>query len=84
MGGDQPVIDIARMRGRVAQAGNAWNPGESADQLAQSPRSTFRGCAVIGVDVLTEERDLARPEGGEPASLDDDLGRGAEYSAPRV
>ena len=45
MGGDEPVIDIARMRGRVAQAGNARDPGEGADQLAQPPFARRPGAA---------------------------------------
>src|SRR6266849_9386656 len=85
MRGDEPVIDILGMRGRIAQAGDAWYRGERADQLAQSPRSAFGGCAVIGIDVLTQEGDLARPGGGKPACLGDDLRRWAGVlRAPRI
>ena len=73
MGGDQPVVDIARVRGRVADAVETGHIGKRPDQLAQAPFAAVAAVAVIGVDVLPEQRDLAAPLRGEQARLVEDL-----------
>ncbi len=86
MRGDQPVIDIARMRRRVADAGQPRQPCEDADQLAKAPLAASIRCrAVIGIDVLAQQRDLARSIGDKAARLGDDLGgRTRIFGATRV
>ena len=85
MRGDQRVIDIARMRGRVAQPGEAGDRGERADQLAQPPLAALSGSgAVIGVDVLPSSVISRAPSATSRLASAITASAGREYSAPRV
>ena len=60
MGGDQLVVHVARMRGGVAQPRQAVDLGQGEQQPAEAPDVAPGALAVIGVDVLAQEGDLAR------------------------
>ena len=77
MGGDQPLVDIARMRGGVANAVEPGEPGERAHQIAEAPFPVIETLAVIGVDVLPEQGDLPRARCDQFARLVQDLRRRA-------
>ena len=70
---DQRIIDVAGMAGRVAQAHDAGNFGEAMQQLAERPGHTVRTFAVIGVDVLPDQGDLAHAIVGKPHHVVDDF-----------
>ena len=74
MGRDQRVVHVARMARRIAQAREARDLGEALDEARERPHAPVRPVAVIGVDVLPDERDLAHPGVGEALGLGDDLG----------
>src|SRR5690348_16454402 len=85
MGRDEVVVDVAWMTGRVAQARDARNLGESEEQSSERPRPPVGSDAMIGVDVLPDERDLAHSAVGEMLRLGDDLRRRArDFGAARV
>ena len=71
MGGDQIVVHVARMGGGVADARQALDLGQRPDQPRQRPgRPPVRArLAVIGVDVLAEQRDLDRARRHQLARL---------------
>src|SRR6185437_2153898 len=80
MGLDQLVIDIARMRSGVADARETRNLGGGADQ---APEAVFS--IMVGVDVLAQQRDLARAEFDEtPRLRDDGVGRPRIFRAARI
>ena len=82
---DQRVIDIARMRGRVADAGEPGRSRRGPDQIAQAPLPAARAGAVIGVDVLPEQGDLARAGDGQGACLGQHLCRRSRiFGAARI
>ena len=82
---DQRVVDVAGMAGRIAQAGDAGNIREPAQQAAQRPGPPVRTFAVIGVDVLADQRDFAHAVVGEPQHVVDDLCDRTRYlGAPRI
>src|SRR3546814_3957213 len=67
MRGDEVVVHIERMRGRVAQAGDAVDLRQRADQSAEAPDAAApdaaapdapRCFAVVGVHVLPQQGDL--------------------------
>ena len=75
--GNQFVVHVARMAGRVAQPCDARNFGESEQQPAKSPCGAVRSHAMIGVDVLAEQRHFAHARRRQPLRFSDDLGNGA-------
>ncbi len=75
MSRDQPVADIARVRSRVADAVETGEFRQGADQLRQPPLAAVQAVAVIGVDILAEQRDLARAVLDELARLVQNLRR---------
>ena len=78
MGGDQVLVHVARMGGRIANAREAGQVGERADQPAETPfGSASRSFAVIGVHVLPQKGDLARAPLDQPSGLRDDRSGGA-------
>ncbi len=82
---DQLVVHIARMRGRVAQPLEPRQLGERANEPAEAPHCAIDAVAVIGVDVLAQERDLARARGDEPLGFGDHRRGGArEFGAARI
>ena len=73
MRGDQIVVHVARMAGGVAQPRDAGNFGEPVQQAAERRGAAVGALAVIGVDVLADQRDLAHAGVGQPLGLGDDL-----------
>ena len=69
---DQLGAEIARMRGRVANPLQAIEVRERADQAGEIPVATIRSGAAVGVDVLPEQRDLARAGRDQPPRLGQD------------
>ena len=55
---DQIVVHVPRMARRVADALDRAYLGEALDQLRQRPGPAVGSLAMIGVDVLTEQRQL--------------------------
>ncbi|MGY3630616.1 hypothetical protein ACVWWI_007547 [Bradyrhizobium sp. USDA 3686] len=85
MGCNQTVIDIARMAGRITQPRDARERREVLQQPAERPAFSVRSLAVIGVDVLSDQRELAHAVLGEPLHVVDDLcHRPRDFRATRV
>ena len=61
------------MTGRVAQPLNAADLGQTFEQPRQRPRPAIRSGAVIGIDVLSDQRDFAHAGVGQPLDLGHDL-----------
>ena len=59
--GFQFVVEVPWMRGRIADAIKTWQPCQTSYQLPKAPFSPVGTFAVIGVDVLAEQCDLACP-----------------------
>ena len=72
MGADQRVAHVGRMGGGVAQSFEAVDGGETEEKIGEA-----RVAVPPGVDVLAEERDLARAAGDEGARFGLDGGGGA-------
>ena len=70
---DQAVVDIARMAGRIAQACESRNIGQTMQQPAERPARAIRPLAMIGIDVLSDERDFAHAMVDEPLHVVHDL-----------
>src|SRR6266567_2348190 len=73
MSGDQLIVDISRMRGRVADPIETWQAGHPADEPAKPAGSAVRTLPVIGVYVLAEQSDLAYPRSHRATRLRQDL-----------
>src|SRR6266404_3949009 len=73
MSGDQLIIDISRMRGRVADSTEAGQAGQLADKSAKPVTTTVRTLPVIRVYVLAEKSDLAYPQRHRATRLRQDL-----------
>ena len=83
--GDEIVVHVARMAGAVAQPRDAGNVREPLHQPAERRGAAVRVLAVIGVDVLAEQRDLADAGIGQTLRLGDDLGdRPRHLGAARI
>ena len=76
---DQRVIQIARVTRGVAQPRNARDPGDARDEARERPFRAVRSGAVIGVDVLPDQRHLAHAGPRQTFDLRDDLGDRARY-----
>ena len=82
---DQAVIDVAGMAGGIAQPRDAGNFRQPLQQFPERPGAAVRSLAVIGVDVLADQRDLAHAIVGEPLHVVDDLcDRPRDFRAARV
>ena len=81
---DQVVVDVARMAGGVAQPRDAGDFGDAMQQPAERPGAAVRTFAVIGIDVLADQRDLAHAGVGEVRTSARIFSTGRETSAPRV
>ena len=66
------VAHVARVGGRIAHTGNPGHGGGGADQPGKPDGAAILAEAVIGVDVLPEQRDLAHARAGEAGNLVDD------------
>ena len=83
--GDQLVVHVARVRRGVAQPQQAGQLRQLAQQPAEAPGAAVRRLAVPGVDVLPEQRDLARALRHQPPRLGDHRRRrAARLGAARV
>ena len=81
---DQVVVDVARMAGGVAQPRDAGNFGDAMQAAAPSVQARPGTFAMIGVDVLADQRHLAHAGSGEVRTSARIFSTGRETSAPRV
>jgi len=79
MGCDQAVVDVARMAGRIAQPRDAGNGRQMFEQPAERPGFPVRTLAVIGVDVLPDQRELAHAVVGKTLHVIDDFRHGTRH-----
>ncbi len=85
MRGDEIVVHVARMAGGVAQPRDAGNLREPMQQPAERRGAAVQILAVIGVDVLADQRDLAHAGVGQALGLGDDLcDRARHFRAARI
>ena len=70
---DQSIVDITRMRGRVANPVEAGQLGQPAYEFAETPISAIGTLPMIGVHVLAQESDLAHPGSDGVTRLGQDL-----------
>ena len=83
--GNEIVIHVARMTGEVAQPRDAGNFREPVHQTPERGGVAVAVLAVISVDVLAEQRDLADAGVGQALGLGDDPGdRTRHFGAARV
>ena len=82
---NQQIVDVAGMAGGVAQPHDTVDFGKPVQQPAERPGPSVRAFAVIGVDVLPNQRDLAHAVVGEPLHVVDDLRhRARDFRAARI
>src|SRR5262252_386093 len=85
MSPDEPIVDITRMRGCVANSVETGQLRQPAHKITQAPISSIRTLSVIGVHVLTKKSDLAHPRARGVARLGDDLdNRTRVFGAARI
>ena len=73
------------MTGRIAQPVDAIDPRDAVEQARQRPRPPVRALAVIGVDVLADQRDLAHAGFGQVLDFGEDLlHRPRHFHAARI
>src|SRR5262245_64399355 len=82
VGPDQLIAHVAGMAGRIAQSLDAFDPRQPSDQLRQAAALAARGNASIGIDILTEQRELAGAVVGELPRLRLDLRHRARVLGP--
>src|SRR5438874_1532196 len=73
MRGDEAVVDVTRMAGGVTDAGDPGELGDAPQQPPQGPRAAVESFAMIGVDVLSDQRHFAHAGPREMPHLGDDL-----------
>src|SRR5260370_11110454 len=73
MGRDQLLIDILRVRGRIPDTIETRQLRQPSYQLAEPPFSAVGSFAVIGIDVLSQQGDLARSAEHEAARFGNHL-----------
>ena len=82
--GDETLIHVARVRGRVTNAVKAIDRRKFGNEFAEAPRAPLAD-PVIGVDVLTEQRDLSRAGVDQTLRLLEDVGDGTRiFGAARI
>ena len=82
---DQVVGHVEGVARRVAQSLGARHLGDPREQARQRPAAPIRALAVIRVDVLPDERDLAHAGIGQALDLGDDfLNRPRNLGATRI
>ena len=85
MGGDQLLVHVARMAGRIADAGDARHLGNAPHQARQRPDPAIGAIAMIGVDVLAEQRDVLHAGLRQPLDFGDHLrDRAREFGAAGI
>ena len=84
MRGDQIVVHVAGMAGAVAQPRDAGDFGDATQQPPERPDAAGP-FAVIGIDVLSDQRDLAHAGVGKSLRPHREFSpTGRETSTPRV
>src|SRR3546814_16371736 len=78
MRGDQPVGHVVRVAGRVADAFEPVLLRQLTDQPVEADRPAPLVRAVPRVDVLAEQRDLARPARDQRPRLGNQIGERSE------
>src|SRR6516164_5971123 len=82
---DKLVVDVTRMRGRIADAVEARQFGQPANEFAESPVFPIRALAVIGIYILAQKGNLASPGFDGVTRLGQDLGHWARvFGSTRV
>src|SRR5499427_1801304 len=82
---DQIVVHVAGMAGRVAKPQQPWYVGETMQQVGERRRPAVRSLAVIGVDVLSDEGDLANASSHQVFRLRHNrLDRSRQLGAARI
>ena len=79
VGGDQVVVHVGRVAGRVADALDAFDRRDCADQVGEAARAV-----APCIHVLAEQGDLASAGLGELPRLGEHASHCREISAPRV
>ena len=79
MRGEEALFHVAGMAGGVAQPRDTAHLGDAIEQPAERPGAAVRTFAVIGVDVLSDQRDLAHAGVGEALDFGDDLRHRSRY-----
>ena len=70
---DQLVVHVERVARGEAEPLDGRHLGEPPQQLGERPCAAVGASPVIGIDVLPEQRDLARAVCRQPLDLGDDL-----------
>src|SRR5882724_13135997 len=73
MCGDQLIVNISRMRGRVADSAETRQAGELADKSAKPAGPAVRTLPMIRVYILAEKSDLSCPRRHRATRLRQDL-----------
>ena len=82
---DQVVAHVERMAGRIAQPLDAADLREPFEQPRQRPRPPVRSGAMIGIDVLSDQRDFAHAGVRQPLDFGADLvDRAGGFRAARI
>ena len=68
VGGDQVVIDVGGVGCGVTDALDTIDVGDGADQPPERPFAAGRGTVIV-IDVLAQQRDLARAQRRQIAGL---------------
>ena len=85
MGVDEVVAHVARVRGRIAHAADPGHGRSRADQASKPDCAAMTVEPVIGVDVLSDERDLAHASCGKARDLVEDCAeRARSLRAARI
>src|SRR5262249_44093710 len=73
MRSNELVVHVAGMASGVTQACDARNLGDLIKQRAEGRTASVRSLSMIGIDVLTDEYDLANAGVGETFDFGDDF-----------
>ena len=74
MGLNEILAHVVGVRGHITHAANAGNRSGGADQTGKPDRSALAVEPMIGVDVLTEQGDLAHARIGKARDLVENVG----------
>lgn len=74
VGVDQGPVHVKGMRGRIADPLDAFDPGQPADHLAQTQSRPVLVETVVGVYVLTQQRNLEDTSPGQSPGLGENVG----------
>jgi hypothetical protein len=82
MGRDQARLHVAGMTGGVTQAGDLRQFGHALEQSSERPGPAVGAFAMIGIDVLADQRDLAHARVGETLDLGQDVHHRPRHFCP--